>query len=144
MKAIAVVLAAGLLTACVTPVPPFTGPKGLNLNPYIVDITWKSGADFCKVDTLTEESTTCLGGGSVFCVGRDDFIIWRSNNPSDAEYEIFFDPIFSPRLKARRNGIIVRPIDKQAPLADYKYSIVREGCAPDLTNTYDPHIRVDH
>lgn len=143
MKIIAVVMCAGLFAGCVTPIPPFIGPKGLNPNPYVVDITW-STTEPCKVDSVTEDPTACLMAGADLCVGRGDFIVWVSNNPSDAKYEIFFDPIYGARLKAGRNGIIVRPIDATAPIATYKYSIVREGCAPDLANTYDPRIRVDH
>ena len=143
MKSIAVVLLAGILAACATPMPPFTGPKGLKLNPYIVDITWKT-TDPCKVDTVVEETTTCVVAGTDFCVGRADFIVWRSNNPSDAKYEIHFDPIVGLPLKSGGNGIIVRPIDDNAPLAKYKYGIVRDGCSPDQANTFDPYIRVDH
>jgi len=142
MKAIAVVILAGFLMACTTPMPPLTGPKGLNLNPYIVDITWQT-ADPCKVDTVTEEATTCIVPSPKFCVGRADFIVWRSNNPSDAKYEIFFDPIVGVPLKAGGNGIIVRKVDKDAPIGDYKYSIVRKGCAANAANTFDPRIRVD-
>ena len=142
MKIIAVVILAGFLTACATPMPPFTGPKGLNLNPYVVDITWQT-ADPCKVDTVTEETTTCVAAGTAFCVGRADFIIWRSNNPSNAKYEIFFDPIVGVPLKAGGNGVIVRMVNDKAPIADYKYSIVRDGCEPNWENTFDPRIRVD-
>jgi len=142
MKVIAVVLLAGFLTACATSMPPFTGAKGLNLNPYIVDITWNT-TDTCLVASLTEDPTTCTLPGLGICVGRGDFIMWRSNSPSNAKYEIFFDPIFGARLKAGSNGIIVRPIDRNAPIAQYKYSIVRDGCAPNLANTYDPRIRID-
>ena len=144
MKAIAVILLAGFLTACATPMPPFTGTKGLNLNPYYVDITW-STTNICEVESLTEDPTptTCTTPGMGICVERGDFIIWRSNSPSNAKYEIFFDPFFGARMKAGSNGIIVRPIDRNAPLAEYKYSIVREGCSPNLDNTYDPRIRID-
>ncbi|MDH3337039.1 MAG: hypothetical protein OEM85_14990 [Gammaproteobacteria bacterium] len=143
MKTIAVVMLAGLLAGCATPIPPFTGPKGLNLNPYTVDITW-SATETCKVVLLEEEPTTCIIPGIGLCVGRGDFIVWRSKSPPNVKYEIFFDPIYGARLKAGHNGIIVRPIDANAPIATYKYSIVREGCAPNLANTYDPHIRIDH
>lgn len=144
MKVMIIVLMAGFLTACATPLPPFTGTKGLALNPYRVHIKWKNGVDECKVDTVTESGEICVGAPGPFCVGRADLIIWTSENPSDARYEIFFDPIFGARLRSNRNGLIVRPIDKKAPFANYKYSIVRKGCAPDLVNTYDPHIRIDH
>ena len=142
MKAIAVVLLACFLTACATSMPPFTGAKGLNLNPYIVDITWNT-TDTCKVASLTEDPTTCLVPTTGICVHRGDFIIWRSNSPSNAKYEIFFDPIYGTRMKAGSNGIILRAIDRDAPIAEYKYSIVREGCSPNKDNTYDPRIRID-
>ncbi len=143
MKRLLIVMLAGILAACGPTMPAFTGVKGLNANPYILDITWDA-TDRCKVDSVTEDTTTCVLPGTAFCVGRGDFIIWRSNNPSDAKYEIFFDPILGRPLKARRKGIVVRMIDAKAPIADYKYSIVRDGCSPNLENVYDPHIRVDH
>jgi len=143
MKVIAVVILAGFLAACATSMPPFTGVKGLNLNPYIVDITWQT-ADPCKVDTVVEETTTCVAPFTDFCVGRADFIIWRSHNPSDAKYEIFFDPIKGVPLKSRRHGIVLAKVDDNAPFAKYKYGIVRDGCTPDVANTFDPYIRVNH
>lgn len=143
MKKLVIVMLATLLAACGPTMPSFTGVKGLNPNPYILDIHWNA-TNRCKVDSVTEDTTSCVLPGTAFCVGRSDFIIWRSNNPSDAKYEIFFDPIKGMPLKAGRHGIILRAIDANAPLADYKYSIVRDGCAPNLDNVYDPHIRVDH
>lgn len=142
MKAIAVVLLACFLAACAISMPPFTGAKGLNPNPYIVDITWNT-TDICKVASLTEDPTTCTVPTAGLCVHRGDFILWKSNSPSNARYEIFFDPIYGARMKAGSNGLILRAIDRSAPIALYKYSIVREGCAPDLANTYDPRIRID-
>ncbi len=143
MNRLLIVMLAALLAACGPTMPSFTGVKGLSANPYIVDINWNS-TNPCLVDSITEDTTSCTLPGVGLCVGREDFIIWRSNNPSDAKYEIFFDPILNMPLKARRKGIIVRMIDRKAPIASYKYSIVRDGCAPDATNTYDPHIRIDH
>lgn len=143
MKVIAVLILAGILAACVTPAPPATGHGGLSLQSYTVTITWKT-SDICQVDTVTEESTTCVDGNPGFCVARTDFIIWQSDNPSNAKYEIYFDPIMGMPLKAGGNGRIVRQIDDNAPLAEYKYSIVRDGCTPNEQNTFDPRIRIDH
>jgi hypothetical protein len=138
MKAIAVVLLAIFLTAYATSMPASAGP----VEAYTVQIFWKTDKP-CEVNKVEEEKTTCKKDDSAFCVARNDFIIWQSNNPSNAKYEIYFDPIQGMPLKAGQNGKLVKQIDDNAPLADYKYSIVREGCAPDLANTYDPRIRVD-
>ena len=150
MKTIAVVLlAAGFLTACDQPMPASTGspastgPEGPTSNSYTVNIFWKDGSE-CEVDKVEEPVTTCTQGDSAFCVGRNDFITWQGNSPSNAKYEIFFDPIRGMPLKAGNDGSIKRPIDENAPLANYKYSIVRDGCPPNADNTFDPHIRVDH
>jgi hypothetical protein len=140
MKTLTVVILVAVLAAC-SSLPPFTGAKGLSVNPYIVDINWNT-TDTCKVASLTEDTTTCVPPAPGLCVGRSDFIIWRSNNPSDAQFEIFFDPLFGPRLKSGRDGWVVRPIDDNAPIGDYKYSIVRKGCPPNKDNTFDPHIRI--
>lgn len=143
MKAIAVVILVGFLTASAALMSEPTGLKLLGWNSYAVDITWQTDKP-CQVDTVTEETTTCVNGKSGFCVGRTDFIIWRSNNPSNAKYDIYFDPIQGAPLKAGGSGRIVRQIDDNAPLAKYKYAIVRDGCTPDEANTFDPYIRVDH
>lgn len=141
MRILFAVAVALLLSACAE-LPPFTGDKGLRPNPYIVDINW-STTDPCKVDSVSEDTTVCSGGGSDFCVGRDDFVIWRSNNPSDAPFEIFFDPIDGPAFTAGGSGWVAKKIDGKAPIGLYKYSIVRDGCPPNQDNTFDPHIRID-
>lgn len=141
MRTLSVLAAAMLLSACAE-LPPFTGDKGLNLNPYIVDINW-STTNPCKVESVSEDTTVCSGGESDFCVGRNDFVIWQSNNPSDAQFEIFFDPIDGPAFQAGGNGWVAKKIDKDAPIGLYKYSIVRKGCPPNQDNTFDPHIRID-
>jgi len=158
MKAIAVVILAGLLTACEKPPTPVTGAEvldpGANVpdgKEYTVKITWHA-EDRCIVKSLTEDSTKCkepkilgLGPepGPAFCVGRTDFVIWQSDNPPNAVYEIFFDPFRGTPLKAEGNGRIKKRIEDKAPIADYKYSIVRDGCEPNKVNTKDPYIRVD-
>ena len=141
MNKIVIVMLAGLMAACAA--MPGPGASGTSTDPYTVDIYW-STTDSCKVDKVVESATTCIGVTSDICVGRGDFIEWRSNDPSNAKYEIFFDPIQNAPLKAGGNGRIKKPMDANAPIATYKYSIVRDGCSPTLDNTYDPHIRVDH
>lgn len=143
MKLIAVVILTGFLAACVTHAPSATVPGGSSLKSYTVTITWMT-SDICKVDKVTEQSTDCVDDKPGFCVARTDFIIWQSNNPSNADYDIYFDPIRGMPLQARGNGRIVRQIDDNAPLAEYKYSIVRDGCTPNEENTFDPRIRIDH
>ena len=49
MNRVLMVMLAGLMVACTSTMPPFTGDKGLDKNPYIVDIYW-SQTDACKVD----------------------------------------------------------------------------------------------
>ena len=130
-----------LLTACALKPPPFSGDEGLRLNPYKVVINFASPTS-CIVTSVDEFGGTCTGVASSFCVQRDDFIWWESN-PADIRYEIFFDPLFGARLRSTRRGFILRPVDKTAPYAEYKYSIVREGCDPDDINTFDPRMRVN-
>ena len=158
MKAIAIVLLAGLLAACEKPPTPVTGAEGLDPGAnvpdpkeYTVKITWQAD-DRCKVASVTAETTECeepkkpgLGAepGPAFCVGRTDFIIWQSNNPPNAEYRIFFDPFLGTPLKTNGNGRIKARVADKAPIADYKYSIVRDDCEPNEANTNDPYIRVD-
>lgn len=142
MKALAVVILAGFLTACDPPLPVSTGSDGPTGQTYTVNIFWKNDSD-CKVDRVEEPDTTCKNDDPAFCVGRNDFIIWQSNDPSNAKYEIFFDPITGMPLKAGKEGRIRKRIDENAPFANYKYSIVRDGCSPNEDNTFDPHIRVD-
>jgi len=134
MKAIAIALLAGALVS---------GSQGLSLNGYTVTITWDSD-DPCKVAEVAHEPTNCLYKESQICVARTDFIIWQSINPPNAKYEIYFDPIMGQPLKSGGNGKIVRQIDDNAPLAEYKYSILRDGCPANEENTFDPRIRVDH
>ena len=144
MKVLTIALLSLILAGC-KHMPPFTGPKGLEANPYIVEIHWKT-TPACEVDFITEDPaapTTCLITGPGICIGRNDWVFWRSNNPSDADFEIFFDPIDGIPLKTIWDGIAFAPIDDDAPLGQYKYSIVREGCDPNIDNTFDPHIRVD-
>jgi len=130
-----------LLTACALKPPPFSGVPGFRLNPYKIVINFASPTS-CIVTSVDETGAACSGGGAGFCVDRGDFVWWESN-PADIRYEIFFDPIFGARLKSTRHGYILRPVDNTAPVAEYKYSIVREGCAPDNTNTFDPRMRVN-
>jgi hypothetical protein len=141
LKITAVITILSLLTACALKRPPFTGTQGLNFNPHKVVINF-TDADPCVITSVDPIATSCVGGGGVFCVGRTEFIWWESN-PADIRYEIFFDPIYSPRLRASPNGFVLRPIDDRAPIGDYKYSIVREGCDPKKAYTFDPLIRVD-
>ncbi len=146
MKRLLIIMLAALLAACGPTMPSFQGVKGLKPNPYIVDITWNS-TNRCIVDSFVEEpGRPCTNPGNGICLDRGDYIMWRSNNPSDAKYEIFFDPILNVPLKTRwwSKGIIRRAIDRRAPEAEYKYSIVRDGCDPNFANTYDPHIRVNN
>ncbi len=138
MKAIAVVLLAIFLTAYAT----FMPASGEIVEAYTVNIFWESPTS-CKVAKVEEDDTTCENKEPKFCVHRGDFIIWQSNEPSNVKYEIFFDPIQGMPLKAGNSGKIIKQIDRNAPLADYKYSIVRDGCDPNWENTFDPRIRID-
>jgi len=140
MVLVALPLIAFVLVGC-TNIPSFTGTKGEKANPYIVKINFDT-ADDCKVLSVDEE-TTPLSCGSGFCLKRNEWVVWHSE-PAGIKYEIFFNPIVGVPLKSWRNGYLVRPIDRRAPEADYKYSIVRDGCKPNEMNTFDPHIRVNN
>ncbi len=154
MKVIVVVLLAGFLTACDKPMPASTespaatGPNGRPPATYTVDIHWKDGSD-CEVKEVRAPETDCeKNNDSVendepdFCVHPGDFIIWQSNEPSNAKFAIYFDPIKGGQVQTG-SGTIRKQIDDKAPEAYYKYSILRDGCDPDDVNTYDPRIRID-
>jgi len=154
MKTIVIVLLAVLLTACDKPVsaptgsPAAAGHNGLKPASYTVNIFWKDGSE-CEVGKVEEPDTTCKKNNDsaendepALCVHPGDFIVWQSNEPSDAKFAIFFDPIRGGQVQTG-SGTIRRQIDDKAPEAYYKYSIVRDGCESNDVNTFDPRIRVD-
>lgn len=134
-------LAALTLLASCTSMPKFVGQKGLKENPYVLKINFNA-TNNCKIDSVKEDMTICNSRAGEFCVKRKQWIIWVSN-PADIQYRIFFDPMLDRPLRSNRKGFIVKPINENAPIAEYKYSIVRKGCKPDDVNTFDPHIRVN-
>jgi len=114
--------------------------QGSIIKPWVVTIEFNPG-NHCLITGTKRDPTKCTKGKG-FCVKRAESIEWRSK-PENIGYELFFDPIQGQPLKSDGHGVLRRKIDPDAPIANYKYSIVGEGCAPDGTNTHDPHIRVD-
>ena len=143
MRSTALALMAGLLSGCLAAAPPQPMFKGDQNNPYVVEIPWDT-ENSCKVNKgafKEDPAGLCPPPDSGLCLQRDKFIEWQSVNPADAKFEIFFDPLQPTPLKSA-NGKLKRKIDANAPIASYKYSIVRDGCDPTAENTFDPHIRI--
>ena len=100
-------------------------------------------ANNCKVLGVTTAPTPCIGPAPPpgdICAGRNQWVQWESNPPR-VGYKIFFDPFKGPPDNAN-NGILKKKIDYRTPFADYKYSILGDGCNRD-TDTFDPRIRID-
>lgn len=69
-------------------------------------------------------------------------IVWQAVNaagePTRERFEIFFDPLRGSQLRARA-GRVGRPIDRTAPIAEYKYTVLGDRCSD---RPLDPVIRV--
>lgn len=140
MRIILTALTVLLLSAC-APQSSMSLSKGKVNDPFVVEIYW-SDTDTCIVrDVKEDKDGRCSIFSSKLCLRREQHVEWRSMNPSNAAYEIYFDPIQGAPLQTN-NGRLKRKIDNDAPIADYKYSILRDGCDPTKVNTYDPHIRI--
>jgi hypothetical protein len=146
MRVIVSVVVLGFMAAC-TQKAEVAGDTQVSadnsaLATYVIGIRW-SETDDCQVAELQlDPGVECDATPEKICVQRGDFIKWVSLEPPGTGFSIHFDPIQGMPLKAP-TGQIKRPIDDDAPIADYKYSIVKNGCDPNGDNTYDPHIRVE-
>lgn len=124
------------LAAC-APMPLGKGSKD---DPYKITINF-ADENSCTITGVTEDPTSCVGGGSGFCIGKSEWVHWESN-PARIRYKVYFDPIQGQPLRSDGNGILNKKIDQYAPWVMYKYSILRDDCDRE-TDAYDPHIRVD-
>lgn len=113
---------------------------GSPANPWIVTVKFNP-SDHCDITGTTPDPTTC-SSGSGFCVERNHKIEWRSD-PPNTQYEIFFDPFRGRPYRAKTDGTLSMNIDPNAPIAEYKYSVLGLGCTPTEKNTHDPRIRID-
>lgn len=131
-----------LLTACAA--TPGTLGKGDSGNPWIVTINFMPGRN-CEIVSVVAEPNECrLADPADICVKKEKHIQWNSN-PADKGFLIYFDPIATAPLKSS-SGKLKRPIDKTAPPAFYKYTIMgsnRECSMDNPAHVKDPHIRVD-
>jgi len=145
IRPIMVIATLSLLASCVS-TPSGTVRKaalgnGSPGNPWIVTIQFNP-KDNCVVADTERDPTICLAKRSGFCVERKQKIVWRSD-PVGIKYELFFHPFLGQPFKSDANGVTRKTIKPDAPIANYKYSILAVGCVPNERNTYDPHIRVD-
>lgn len=130
-----------LLTACGTP---GTLEKGDPGNPWIVTIKFKEGSS-CEIDSVVAEPNACaLPEPGDICAKKEKHIKWISN-PAGTGFNIYFDPLVGTPLSAP-GGEKQKQLDKKAPPALYKYTIMGDSRACSMDNPahiYDPHIRVD-
>ena len=95
---------------------------------------------------VTFQADGCPVAGSVpdITTSRGRTLIWQAKDQAgqntDVTFKIYFDPIQGATLRAQ-NGRVSRPIDGNAPLVDYKYTIVSERCE---AQPEDPLIRVSN
>lgn len=136
VRVTAAMLSAAMLGACAGMEPVGSGDEN---DPYIITIKFSETP--CKVSSVSHTLPNCKYS-SQKCVRRNDFLQWESD-PDGIKYEIYFDPLTGAPLVSNNNGILKRRIDADAPFAEYKYSIVKNGCNS-ATDTYDPRFRVDN